>query len=380
MLLHQLPTPAGVIDAERLRANAQALPARLAAHGVRLRPHVKTPKCLEVARLQREAGAAGITVSTLREAEAFFADGWRDILYAVGMVPAKLPRVLVLRQAGCDLKVIVDSVAAARAVAEASRSAQAPIPALIEIDTDQHRAGVAPEAAELIDVGRALHEGGAVLHGVMTHHGGSYAESTPEGLAAAAERERSRCVRAAERLRVAGLPCPVVSVGSTPTAWGAGQWTGVHEVRAGVYIFNDLVMCNIGVARPEQVAFSVLASVIGHQADKGWVLVDAGWMALSRDRGTQSQAVDHGYGAVCDAAGQLLPGWAVTAANQEHGTITCAGADAGPHGPALLERFPLGSLLRILPNHACATAAQFDRYAVLHGQDVQATWSRIHGW
>ncbi len=375
MSIHLLPTPSALLDLPCLQDNVQRLQSRLSALGVRLRPHVKTAKCVEVAQLQRAAGASGITVSTLKEAGEFFAAGFDDILYAVGIAPHKLPSVVALRQQGCRLKVIVDSVDAALAVVQAGREAGMALPVMIEIDTDGHRAGIKPDAAALIDVGRSLHDGGAVLAGVMTHYGASYEQSTPAGLQAVAEQERSGCVHAAERLRAAGLPCPEVSVGSTPTAWSAESLAGVTEVRAGVYVFNDLVMCNIGVARPEQVAMSVLATVIGHQLDKGWVLVDAGWMALSRDRGTQHQAVDYGYGAVCNEHGQLLPGWTVSAANQEHGTLTHR------DGPADVQRlFPIGTRLRILPNHACATAAQFDRYHVLQPSGQPLTWERFHGW
>jgi D-serine deaminase-like pyridoxal phosphate-dependent protein len=376
VLLTDLMTPAALLDDALLARNIEAMQARAQRLGVRLRPHVKTPKCIAVAERQRAAGAQGITVSTLKEAAEFFDAGFDDILYAVGLAPHKLPVVMGLRQRGCKLKVIVDSVPAAQAAAAAARAAGDALPVLIEIDTDRHRAGLRPEAEELIAVGRALHEGGAQLAGVMTHCGASYEQSSPAGLRAVAEQERSGCVRAAERLRAAGLPCAEVSVGSTPTAWGAERLDGVTELRAGVYVFNDLVMCNIGVATPGQVAMQVLSSVIGHQRDKGWVLVDAGWMALSRDRGTQAQAVDYGYGAVCDAQGRLLPGWTVSAANQEHGTITCAGGAAGD----VSESFPIGTRLRILPNHACATAAQFDRYHLMIGDRVHGEWRRFHGW
>src|SRR5690606_20778825 len=149
----------------------------------------------------------------------------------------------------------------------------------IEMDVDGNRSGIPPESNLLLDVGRALHEGGVRLGGVMTHAGGSYAFDTPEALQAAAEQERAGTVRAAERLRQAGLPCPVVSVGSTPTALSAQTLEGVTEMRAGVYVFFDLVMRNIGVCRMDEIALSVLTTVIGHQEEKGWAIVDAGWMA-----------------------------------------------------------------------------------------------------
>ncbi len=371
MSLQDLPTPSALIDAGRLDRNIRRMAARALQLGVRLRPHVKTAKCLPVAQRQRAAGASGITVSTLKEAEQFFASGFDDILYAVCIAPHKLAQVQALRERGCRLTVLVDSVAAARAVAAAR------LPVMIEIDSDGHRAGVRPDGDALLSVARALHEGGAELLGVMTHAGASYAESTPEGLQRIAEQERQRCVLAATRLRAAGLPCPEVSVGSTPTALSAQHLEGVTELRAGVYVFNDLVMCNIGVARPEELALSVLATVIGHQAERGWVLVDAGWMAMSRDRGTQAQAVDWGYGAVCDEQGTLLADWFMSGANQEHGIVS---ARTGHASSDVQQRFPVGTRLRLLPNHACATAAQFDHYEVLDGSGRAQRWERFNGW
>ena len=373
--LSNIPTPAALLDEQRLTRNIAAMQTRMNALGVRLRPHVKTAKCIEVAQRQRAAGARGITVSTLKEAEQFFAAGFDDILYAVCIAPGKLVQVQALRAKGCLLTVLVDSIDAAHAVAAASRDAVLDV--MIEIDSDGHRAGVKPDDPVLISIGRVLHEGGARLVGVMTHAGASYAESTPEGLQRIAEQERSRCVRAATLLRAAGLPCAEVSVGSTPTALSAATLEGVTEVRAGVYVFHDLVMCNIGVAGHGDVALSVLASVIGHQLEKGWVLVDAGWMAMSRDRGTQAQAVDYGYGAVCNAEGALLSDWRMGGANQEHGIIS---RHDGAVDADMASRFPIGSLLRVLPNHACATAAQFARYEVLAAEGALTSWPRFNGW
>ena len=349
---------------------------RMDALGVRFRPHVKTSKSTPVIRAQLAAGAQGVTVSTLKEAEQCFADGITDVLYAVGMAAHRLPQALALRRQGCDLKIITDSVASATAIASFGREHGEVFEVWVEIDTDGHRSGIKPEEAALLDVGRALHDGGMKLGGVITHAGSSYDLNTPEALAQMAEQERAGCVRAAERLRAAGLPCAVVSVGSTPTALEARDLTGVTEVRAGVYVFFDLVMHNVGVCRQDEIALSVLTTVIGHQADKGWAIVDAGWMAMSRDRGTQKQARDFGYGQVCQTDGTLLPGYLISAANQEHGILSRAGEPDAD----IVARFPLGTQLRILPNHACATGAQFPQYQAVDADGRISTWSRLHGW
>ncbi len=387
--LQTLDTPAALLDVARLQHNLQHMQDRISALGVALRPHIKTSKCLAVVQRQLALGARGVTVSTLKEAQQCLDAGITDITYAVGIAAAKLPQVLALRRSGAALSILTDNLASAAAIAAFCRAQGEAIPVLIEIDTDQHRSGVAPESDLLLDLGRALHQGGAglgrsLLAGVLTHAGASYQCNTPAALQAMAEQERAGCVRAAERLRAAGLPCPVVSVGSTPTALSATRLDGVTEVRAGVYAFMDLVMANVGVCRPDEIALSVLATVIGHQPEKGWALVDAGWMAMSRDRGTQAQACDYGYGQVCDLAGGLLPGWVMAGANQEHGIVAfdarLAGASGSTAPPDIAQALPVGTRLRILPNHACATAAQFGAYQALQADGTLADWPRWNHW
>jgi D-serine deaminase-like pyridoxal phosphate-dependent protein len=374
--LPTLPTPAAVVDAVKMQRNIDRMQARMNELGVRLRPHVKTSKCVEVARAQVAAGAQGITVSTLKEAEQFFAAGMTDILYAVGIVPTKLEQALALRRRGCDLKLITDNAQAAQAIGRFGREQGETFEVWIEIDSDGHRSGVPPEAVTLLEVGRALVEGGSVLGGVMTHAGSSYDLDDPVALEAMAEQERAACVRAAERLRAAGFECPVVSVGSTPTALSARALPGVTEVRAGVYVFFDLVMANVGVCRPQDIALSVLTTVIGHQPEKGWAIVDAGWMAMSRDRGTQAQRTDYGYGQACTLDGEVLAGYVLGGANQEHGILS----RQGEPDRDIVTRLPVGTQLRILPNHACATGAQFPQYEVVGAGEGVATWPRFYGW
>ena len=369
-------TPCLLLDEGKMQRNIDRMAERARSLGVGLRPHLKTCKSIEIAdrMVPRLKGPA--TVSTLAEAEEFAASGFNDLLYAVGIAPQKLDRVTAIRASGCDLAIILDSLEQAEAVAAASRASDDPIPVLIEIDSDGHRAGVRPDDAQLVGIGKELDQGGAELHGVMTHAGGSYDAAGADRHAEWAERERDAAVAAAERLRKAGLPCPVVSVGSTPTAMGARDLTGVTELRAGVYVFQDLVMAGIGVCTLDEIAISVLATVVGARPDRGQVFVDAGWMALSRDRGTRNQDVDQGYGLVCREDGRPFDDLIIAGANQEHGVI-----EVRPASDALMPDLPIGTRIRILPNHACATAAQHAEYRVLDGgTSVVETWPRFGGW
>ena len=374
--LADLDTPSALINVPRMQHNIARMQARMDALGVAFRPHVKTAKCLPVAQAQLDAGARGITVSTLKEAEQFFAAGVKDILYAVGIVPGKLAPALALRRRGCELKILVDSVAGAEAIARFGREHGEAFEVWIEIDADGHRSGVPPESDTLLAVGRALHDGGMRLGGVMAHAGASYELDNGDDLRRMAEQERRCTVRAAERLRESGLPCPHVSVGSTPPALSAESLAGVTEVRAGVYVFFDLVMLNVGVCAAADIALSVLTTVIGHQVEKGWAIVDAGWMAMSRDHGTRKQKHDFGYGQVCDEAGAPIAGYLVESANQEHGIVARSdGVDAD-----IAARFPVGTRLRILPNHACATGAQHPEYRAVRADGEVETWPRFYGW
>jgi D-serine deaminase-like pyridoxal phosphate-dependent protein len=359
-------TPFATLDRSKLERNVRRLASQLEALGVPLRLHVKTAKSVEVAAVVFGDATGPITVSTLAEAEQFAEAGYDDIVYPVGIVASKLPRVLALLERGVRLTVVLDSAEQARVVADASREAGVAIPVLIEIDCDGHRAGLKPDDPAVLEVARVV-AGGAELRGVLTHAGGAYHVHGEAALRRAADEERDAVVHAAEVLRADGLPCPVVSVGSTPTACFATDLTGVTEVRAGTYVFMDVVMVGLGVCAPEEIAMSVVVEVIGHQSDKGWILTDGGWMATSADHGPD------GYGLVADLAGTPIPGLTMTSANQEHGILTSTGG--------MPPELPVGTRLRILPHHACATASQHRAYQVVDGsQAIEATWPRSGGW
>lgn len=375
--LDSIETPALVLDVSKVERNVARLTKRLESLGMGFRPHVKTAKSIEVARRLFPSGHGPITVSTIKEAEYFAGAGITDMTYAVGLAPGKLGRLRALAARGIDMMVVLDTVDQARAMADAARTA-GPMPAaLIEIDCDGHRGGLVPDDVRIVAIAEVLRDGGVELRGVLTHAGESYACRGGEGLPEAAEAERAAAVKAAERLRSHGHASPVVSVGSTPTAHFARDLTGVTEVRAGVFMFFDLVMLGIGVCAIDDIALSVLATVIGHKPEKGWLLVDAGWMALSRDRGTARHPVDQGYGVVCDIDGNPYPDLIVLEASQEHGIVAVRSGVA-----AKLPHLPIGARVRILPNHACATGSQHDHYNVVRSgsRELVATWPRVRGW
>ncbi|NIZ13178.1 alanine racemase [Phaeobacter sp. HF9A] len=373
-----LITPALLLDRSKLTRNIQRLADRARALGVVLRPHLKTAKSIDVARIAFPDGPGPITVSTLAEAEYFAAHGYRDITYAVGLSPAAAQRAMALcARTGAEVKLLLDSPGQADAL-RAAREATGVVPSvLIELDCDDHRGGLKPDDPLLLEVADRVVAAGATLAGVLAHAGESYGLSTPDALVKAAENERQATVQAAKTLRAHGHPCPIVSIGSTPTAHFAENLDGITELRAGVYMFFDLVQHGVGVCTLDDLAISVLTTVIGTKPEKGWILVDAGWMALSRDRGTANQRVDQGYGLVCDESGHVLEDVIVAEASQEHGILKIRSGVGKP-----MPDLPIGTRLRILPNHACAMAAQHDSYAVVEGTapEILAQWPRMRGW
>ncbi|GAA0852992.1 alanine racemase [Aliiglaciecola litoralis] len=375
--IKELETPCLVLNRSKVQRNITTIEQRLARLGASLRPHGKTAKCIDVIRMLAPQHQKRITVSTLKEAEYFFSHDITDILLAVGITPSKLPRLKNLIEQGAQLTIILDSIEQVVFVSQYAAQHDLNIKVLIEIDCDGERAGIPWDDDQLLAVGRALIAApGVTPIGIMTHAGGSYHCKTPEQMIQMAEQERTAAVKSAQRLTDLGIHTEVISVGSTPTALFAENLEGITEVRAGVFMFNDLVMAGLGVCHFDDIALTVLTSVMGRHTAKQRLLVDAGWMALSRDRGTASQLVDYHYGAVADEHYNQIRCLSVNSTNQEHGIIECQSQQASQ-----FRLLFVGTLLHVFPNHACATAAMHDRYYVTDdGVTISDVWHRVNGW
>lgn len=370
MKLDDLPTPCLVLDRRRLARNLARMASAVATLGVALRPHMKTAKSADVARLALPDGG-GITVSTLAEAEYFLAHGFGDMILGVAITPQKLDQVARLNAAGAQIKVVTDDADMAAAIARHAGG----VSALIEIDCGEGRSGIPADEPALLEIAGQL---GEHLAGIFTHAGHSYAARDPATLTAIALRERRDAAHAARRLQAAGHECAIVSIGASPTALVTGEMPhgpgGVTEFRPGVYMFGDLFQAAIGTHTRDDIAVTVLTSVIGRRPSERRLLIDAGALALSKDRSTETTNQDCGFGLVLDAGGEASLGQTrVVRAWQEHGLVEL---DSG-----VTEGFAIGSRLRIAPNHACLTAAAHDRYYVVDGaDDVVAVWPRVNGW
>ncbi len=375
MNLADVTTPALTLDRAKFERNCARMIEKCHSLGVGVRPHMKTLKAIEAARVAIDPTHGGIAVSTLREAEYFAAEGIADIQYAICITPDKLPRAARLMQSAPQFSFFIDSLDAAEAVAAFAEAEQVPLRAWIEIDSGDHRTGLEPGDERILRIAAVLAGSPAFLAGVATHGGHSYGAPDPDGIAVVAEQERLAVVEAAERLRQADHEVPGVSAGSTPTAVHMRSAEGLTEIRAGVYMAGDLFQVGIGSHGVEDIAASVVATVISHKPERNQIVVDAGGLALSKDRATAALA-DHdmGYGLVTDLDGRLAYGRLIVAGvHQEHGEIQ---GDA----PLPFDRLPIGSRVRILPNHVCMTAAAHERYLVTDGSEVRAEWDKVGGW
>jgi D-serine deaminase-like pyridoxal phosphate-dependent protein len=355
--IHDLPTPALLLDLDVLERNLRRMSERAASLGVAMRPHIKTHKSLEVAGMQRDLGIAGITVSTLYEARVFADHGHSDLTWAFPVILTRLDEVRELAER-VTLRLVVDSPEAVEALERLGR----PLHVWLKVDCGYHRAGVDPASPQAVEFARRLAESAVLtFDGILSHSGHAYNGPTRKEVAAAAEEERSVMAGFAERLREEGIAVPAVSVGSTPALSVIERLDGVTEVRPGNYCFHDFTQVAIGSCGVRDCAVTVLASVVSCRPGDGRSILDAGALALSKDRGpdlperpSMGEVFADYEAGVLDAEARLL------SLSQEHGILSV------PR--------PVGSRVRILPNHSCLTAAHFDEYAVVRGEQVVDRW------
>ncbi|QQS40404.1 MAG: alanine racemase [Acidobacteriota bacterium] len=369
----ELSTPSLLMDVTRVRRNAERMSARAVDNGVSLRPHVKTHKCVEVARIATEGHSGAVTASTIAEIEAFAAHGFKDFTYAVPIVPAKLPRIIRLLTSGTKVNLLTDDPDMPAELDKAARAAGVDFDVFLKVDCGYHRCGVEPGSKEAVQTVRGISDAaGLNFAGILTHAGHSYHGNSKEEIAEIAGAERDVMCEFAEELRSSGIPVPVISIGSTPTMTHVDHLEGIDEIRPGNYVFFDAFQATLGSCGFEDCAITVLASVVHRSFTNKKAIVDAGSIALSKDRGPVDIDGGCGYGRVLDLAGEDT-GLRVGSLSQEHGEITV-------EAPALLDKLKVGTKVRILANHSCLTAAQFDHYEVMEGDSIVDRWEIHRGW
>ena len=369
MKIDELKTPAFLVDLPKLKANIQDMKDRARIHGVHLRPHVKTHKTAEIARLQVPSEAAGITVSTLAEAQFFQKAGFDDITYAFPITPNKLSEAAELTRRMSHFHILLDQLETVAAVEDHGRDNNVCFSVFLKVDCGYHRAGVDPSAPESIQLAEKMQTSRHIrFRGILTHAGHSYRCRNSEEIITVAKQERDVMVEFAERLKQDGIVCETVSVGSTPTAVHAPAWQGVSEIRPGNYAFFDKFQADVGSCSLEEAAATVLTTVVAHYPQHNQMLIDAGALALSKDPGAVHLDEELVYGAVPGN-----PQLKIFSISQEHGLITS-------QAPIAFNHFPVGSLLQIIPNHSCLTAALFPKYHVVEGNQVVDEWRPMRGW
>lgn len=351
----ELETPSLVIDVDRLERNIARMAAKAKDSGVALRPHVKTTKLLEVARMQLAAGAIGMTCATDRELRALQDGGVESVLWGHQAVGRHKVELAVEANRRGEAIVAVDSVPETVALGEHAASRGVVVPYVIEVDTGMERSGV--QAREVVELARALRDApGVRLRGVMTHEGHvlRYADvDDSTGLVAAAQRAAGALVDASRDCAAAGIDLEMVSVGSTPAASLAPFVSGITEVRPGTYAFYDANQVALGSATWDDCAVTVLSRVISRNR-RGLPVIDAGLKELSGDRYVRGA----GFGHAVEQGATLMHAY------EEHGVLQGGTA-------AQLRR---GDLVRIVPNHVCGTVNMWSRAIALRDGAVVGEW------
>jgi D-serine deaminase-like pyridoxal phosphate-dependent protein len=340
--LSGVETPTIVVDRGCLERNITRMAELTGERGFALRPHVKTHKIPEIAALQLAAGAVGLTVATIGEAEVFVGRGATDVFiaYPLWLTAAKADRIRALRDRA-RIAVGVDSAASATNTGRLL----AGVPVLIEIDSGHHRSGVEP--TEVVGVAGAARDAGLDVVGAFTFPGHSYG---PEAAAPAARQEHDALAAAGTALRAAGFEVAVLSGGSTPSV-AATEAGGATEVRPGVYVFGDAQQWELGHCDPTEIALTVLATVVSSYPDR--VILDAGSKVLGADRAAWAS----GYGRLLD-----YPEARITTLSEHHATVV--GVDLRP-----------GDQVRVVPNHVCAAVNLVDEVVVVRDGQVEGRWA-----
>ena len=343
-----MDTPFISIDLEQLKANIKDMAEYAASRGLKLRPHIKAHKIPEIARMQIEAGASGITVAKLGEAEVMFAAGIQDILIAYPLIgKEKLQRVANLTRQGCKLTVLADS----RSGAEQLDGLALPggIDLLVKVDSGLGRCGLLPgdNLEEFVFWLKTLKN--VNFKGLLTHAGHAYGCSNYEEVRAIGTKEGELMVAAAESLRRQGVDVDTVSIGSTPTVKAGGDVKGVTEIRPGNYVFYDATQVSLGVVQTERCSLRVHSTVVSRPGSAR-AIIDAGAKTLALDKGA------HGGGAVSGHGILSNPAWTLTRLSEEHGVL---------EGEGLPQ---IGEIVDIIPNHACPAVNLSDSVQVSDGQ------------
>jgi D-serine deaminase-like pyridoxal phosphate-dependent protein len=356
-----LDTPRVVVDLALLERNVAEMAALAYDAGVALRPHFKTHKTPQIAAMQLDAGAVGLTCAKIGEAEVLIDAGFTDLFVCFPIVTETKARRLAALAArpGVSLSTIVDSPQGIAALSAAFAGADESLETLVKVNTGLGRVGVAPGAAT-VDLARSVAAApGLRFGGICAHEGFTYGLPDPEERAAAVRVGVEALVDTAEALSAAGLPAARVSAGATPGIDGLATAPGVTEIRPGNYVFYDAMQVGLGVAPLDRCALRILATVVSH-AERDRAVIDAGSKTLTSDRGAHGQARVGGYGVIVGREDIHIE-----RLSEEHGwlRLDLAGSDV-----------EIGDTLEIVPIHACPVANLAPELTVVRDDTVIECW------
>jgi len=364
--LSLIESPAVLLDHRKLLANIRSMQELADRHGVELRPHAKTHKSDLIAQLQIAEGARGVTVAKTDEAVRFITHGIHSVTVAYPVVvPSKLDRLFTTAaEHEAEIRLTLDSDVGADAIAAAARRHGATVGVLMKIDVGLRRCGVREDDPGLLPLVRRI-DGDPSLEflGFLSHAGQAYGAKDGETVREIAREECEILGRVRAKVEEAGIEVKVVSVGSTPTVLASESYEGITEIRPGNYTFMDRTPLRLGLISPDKLALSVLATVVSKNSD--YHIIDAGSKVFSSDMGA------HGTSGVADfGIAYPLQGYAakrkslsVLKLSEEHGFVERNSVD-----------LPIGSQLRIIPNHSCVVANLVGEYTVLREDGAIETW------
>ena len=368
--LGDLPTPALILDLDILERNLERMAQRISQAGAQLRPHFKTHKCLEIAALQKKLGACGFTASTLHEMRVLQEAGHDDATWAFPLILNRATEAADLARSSQNAAFLVDSLDAVTTLeTEVAPSASGPVRVWLKVDSGYHRAGVEPQSELALEIARHIAESPALrFMGILSHAGHGYSRPGREALRAVHAEDREVMAHFAAALRNAGIDVPSVSIGSTPTLSVAdqpGDWHGISEARPGNYVFHDFTQVQLGACEVADCALTVMASVVSCRESAEHCVIDAGALTLSKDRGPEWHE-PRTYGEIFSdyRQSQLTPDIRVVNLSQEHGKVNAP--------------LPVGTRLRILPNHSCLVVPHFRSYQLARGEQVVGSWPIRH--
>ncbi|XP_033101790.1 D-threo-3-hydroxyaspartate dehydratase-like isoform X2 [Anneissia japonica] len=364
-----LQSPSFVVDINKVKQNAQQMLERCQELGVNLRPHTKTHKTLQAAEISTGKRKQGLVVSTIAEAKYFINGGFTDIIFAQPPSLTKVQVCAALVESVSEFHMLIDNVQHLYMLEDTKLLNGKHWSVFLDLDCGYGRTGAKWDVVGTLELARLIHQSESVdFSGVYVHEGNSYCQGSANEVTNISELTTSRLLEFTDKLECEGIPCPVKTMGSTPSCSLPAQiMSKITEFHPGNYVFYDLMQYYIGSCTLDDIACSVIARVIGHYPERGHMIMDCGWTALDNQSEMSKCVTGHGY-----IVGE--PNLRIDSMTQELGKISAIA------GKLDYEKYPIGTVLQIYPWHACATASLHNVYHIASDGVIIDKWKPVRGW